>query len=1490
MKRYSKRFLAFLLAFTLILSMAPSIAAVNAEPKSSDSGDYYLFGYINGANYGCESDWQNLGAYGFTNGKLTATFTEDSYIGVKSGDNANWYMTDGWLGTEVSTATLYNADTYSFANEKNKLYVPGGVELTFTLVVDPSTDSMVLSYTTGGQTTDPDPDPEPTLSDYYLTGGMNGWNTQDSAYRLSTGTNSGEYVLQNVALEEGTEVKIVNPTSNSWYPDGANYSVPENGIFDLSFYPAGGMTGYYQGYFKLTKVGEYTPEPTEVEYYLTGTFANWGMNAAYKLSPGENDGEYVLSGVTLSAGAGVKVVSSKNNWYPSGTGNDYSVPSAGTYDVSFYPAGGVADYYEGFFKLTKTGGSVTPVDHTGADDKVILHCWNWSYDVIRENLPAIKAAGFTSVQTSPAQVPKGYHAEGRDNEVSGNWWALYQPVSFCIAPTNADSYLGGKAELQALCEAAHELGIEVVVDIVSNHVGNGWNDIHNAGGDPEQPVGDGGKLFWITPSGEVASYGLNWLLEKDGDSYKYFRDYIKCTDNSTQGTVQGCIELPDLKTETPEVQAMVAGYLEELIDVGVDGFRFDAAKHIETPTDGDYASDYWPNILNAAEAHFKDVRGEDAELWSYGEILYQAAYTRNMSQYTPYLDVTDINYAGGLIYGFGEGQGASSIANLEIRDWNGANQEPIPSESVVLFAETHDMYSDANYSTSKFSVQDVNKSWAVAAARADVSALYFARPAGYSDNAPQGTMGQMESTDWMDVEVAEANKFHTAFIGADEYVHAEGDLVLIERWNEEDCGLVMVNAVGTTATAYAPVSYVEDGTYYDQITGEAFTVANGYVSGPVGSTGIVVLRSQPPVVCEHPEDQRYTKTVEATCTENGYEAIYCGECGRMLELVRTIPALGHVDADGDQHCDRCGEFLGVITVYFVDSNDWIPANNYYDCVRVHAWNETGGNNGWPGTDMEIVGRTKDDHGIWKIDMNPEKYTMLLFDAGENGVNQTVDLPYVEDAGTASYVVYTPDYLPVSEGRTFDGTESLYVNTAAVEWWANDGAILHMTLTKDDGTQVDLTLTQEELAIFGAVIPAGTYVTLNLSRYNPNYDPTLPESDENKQVWNRTGEIGIPGKGNYIKSFIDGSAAAEWGFWPETETEKLNATPGAVLKDICGHTAYEVVTENGVEKWICDCCGEIINGDEHIHTPADPVIENNVDPTCTEAGHYDSVVYCSVCGEELSRETVTVPATGHAYGAPEWTWNADNTAATAKFTCANCGDVQTLDAVITETVLTEAKPHVAGEKKLTATVTFNETAYTDEKTVAIEALPCPCADFEDMPEYGTPEHEAIDWAFVNGITAGLSATEFGTNKTLNRAQAATFLYAAAGKPDVDTTATVTFNDVVPSNWYYTPVLWAASNNLVAGYENNTFRPNNTLTRAQILTILYAWAGRPDVSDKENKYSDVVAKNWYYAPAVWAYYAGIERGENGKFAQGTLCTRATFVLYLYRHTTGNCLLED
>ncbi|MCD8117860.1 MAG: hypothetical protein LUE21_12295, partial [Oscillospiraceae bacterium] len=89
----------------------------------------------------------------------------------------------------------------------------------------------------------------------------------------------------------------------------------------------------------------------------------------------------------------------------------------------------------------------------------------------------------------------------------------------------------------------------------------------------------------------------------------------------------------------------------------------------------------------------------------------------------------------------------------------------------------------------------------------------------------------------------------------------------------------------------------------------------------------------------------------------------------------------------------------------------------------------------------------------------------------------------------------------------------------------------------------------------------------------------------------------------------------------------------------GHTYVAVVTEptcteGGYTTYTCSVCGDSYTGDETEatgHTESEAVTENEVAATCTEDGSYDSVVYCTVCGEELSRDTVTVDATGHTAG-------------------------------------------------------------------------------------------------------------------------------------------------------------------------------------------------------------------------------------------------------------------
>ena len=113
-------------------------AVGNVEPTT-----YYLFGYINGANYACEEDSANMGEYVFVDGSLTATFTADSYVAVKTQDNGAWFMTNGWLGNEVTSAVLY--DTAKETIDANKLYVPANVEVTFTLTEN-ADGTLILSY------------------------------------------------------------------------------------------------------------------------------------------------------------------------------------------------------------------------------------------------------------------------------------------------------------------------------------------------------------------------------------------------------------------------------------------------------------------------------------------------------------------------------------------------------------------------------------------------------------------------------------------------------------------------------------------------------------------------------------------------------------------------------------------------------------------------------------------------------------------------------------------------------------------------------------------------------------------------------------------------------------------------------------------------------------------------------------------------------------------------------------------------------------------------------------------------------------------------------------------------------------------------------------------------------------------------------------------------------------------------------------------------
>ena len=149
---------------------------------------------------------------------------------------------------------------------------------------------------------------------------------------------------------------------------------------------------------------------------------------------------------------------------------------------------------------------------------------------------------------------------------------------------------------------------------------------------------------------------------------------------------------------------------------------------------------------------------------------------------------------------------------------------------------------------------------------------------------------------------------------------------------------------------------------------------------------------------------------------------------------------------------------------------------------------------------------------------------------------------------------------------------------------------------------------------------------------------------------------------------------------------------------------------------------------------------------------------------------------------------------------------------------------------------------------------------------------------NGITSGMDATHFGPDGNVTRAQVVTFLYAAAGKPEPTSTENP-FVDVAETDWFYKAVLWAVENKITAGVDATHFDPNDTCVREQVVTFLYAAAGKPETSAVVN-FTDVQSGAWYYAPVAWALEHGVTSGMgDGTFGVGSTCTRAQVVTFLY-----------
>lgn len=177
-------------------------------------------------------------------------------------------------------------------------------------------------------------------------------------------------------------------------------------------------------------------------------------------------------------------------------------------------------------------------------------------------------------------------------------------------------------------------------------------------------------------------------------------------------------------------------------------------------------------------------------------------------------------------------------------------------------------------------------------------------------------------------------------------------------------------------------------------------------------------------------------------------------------------------------------------------------------------------------------------------------------------------------------------------------------------------------------------------------------------------------------------------------------------------------------------------------------------------------------------------------------------------------------------------------------------------------------------------------FTDVTESATGKWSAnaIDFMSYNELVTGITKTTFQPEQTMTRAMLVTILYRIAGKPSVSRVSNP-FTDVKANTYYYDAVLWAYDNNVVSGITKTTFSPNSAVTREQIAAILYRYAGSPKTSGNLNGYTDRAKVSAYAETAMaWAVKNGIITGKGAyTLAPAGEGTRAEVAVMLHRYLT-------
>lgn len=892
----------------------------------------------------------------------------------------------------------------------------------------------------------------------------------------------------------------------------------------------------------------------------------------------------------------------------------------------------------------------TPVNAVAADyglmdscqEGVILHAWQWSFNNIKDNMEQIAQAGYTSIQTSVIQQCK----ESTLNKTNEYWWLYYQPANFTIDNTGY-SALGTKAEFTAMCEEAHKYGIHVIVDVVSNHLGNqtGYDITTSAPSDIKD---------------DTDCWHDTWNIKMTNSS-----DRNQSINYSLDG-------LPDLNTENPKIQAYVLDYLKECIDAGADGFRFDTAKHIGTLADGEQYT-YWHNVIPPAKEYYANSENAAFDsLYCYGEFLGGTGDSNNATVINSLLEninLTD-DVTGNNIRSAIRDNNATNVKSY----LNSYNKEKATADRLVLWAESHDTYSNnPTTGTSTISTSVINKTWALVASRSDATALYFARTDGYRG----GYIGEIGSTECFSDEVVAVNQFHNAFNGQSEYISQSGNIVYNERGKK---GVVLVNVGGSSASVSVTAKRMLDGVYQDQITGNTFTVSNGTISGTIGSTGIAVVYNpddvSEPVITN---SKLYLVPSSKWTSGNARFAMYFFNSADDTAWVDMSDSDGDGIYEGDVPQDAQWNYVifcqmkGSTTentwsnkVYQTEDLFHNSNTNCYTVIDSSTSTKDGGT--W--SDYSVCEHTYGEP-VWT--WNGTSSAFATFTCTQCSSTKNVTATITKSIGDIT-VTYTATVTlngnTYTTEKTVEKEETTSIYFVPCSLWKQDNArFAAYVWTGSVNTWVDLTTYDSNTYI--AELPADTdWTNIIFCRMNP---ATTENNWDNK--WNQTGDLSLSSDKNCYTLKLDDWKDSPSGTWSYLCTSHEYNAPVWSWSGTSAATAT----------FTCGKCGDVQTVQANITSSTTPA-------TCTENG---STVYTATVlfnGQTYTdTKTVSINAIGHSYGEPAWNWNGTSSA-TASFTCGNCSDVQTVQANITSS-------SANGVTTYTAAVTFNGNEYTNSVSVS-----------------------------------------------------------------------------------------------------------------------------------------------------------------------------------------------